>query len=370
MWNEGDPNPTSINPEGHFVATLTDRILSYRHTLQALGGFWSAEMALSGNQAYAEEWLENGLGRTIITYNDAQQRIWEGFVSEVEITIGEITFTHGPLLEAGNRVQGVYTTLITTTTPPSAGVRVVTPVVDVAESQRQYGLLEMILSLGNTTELRATQQVNTWAREHAMPKRTQRWSDSPQAIGITLRCLGFAHRLSAFVYLQTTNHGQQNLSAQLGDILDASPNSLFSSTNARLTTNTIEVDKFHGAGDDAWSLLQRYTAIGDADENRYLFGVYAHRRVVYEIAPTATEYMRRVFDRRRRVYRAYGGQLAPWDVVAGKWLDAADLSVAEETSRMFIETVTFEAPYTYNPTGGTVDKLPQLVARLGLADGI
>jgi len=97
IWSPGDPNPTSINPEKFLIENVTDRILSYRHRIQALGGFWTAEMSLSGNQEYAKEWLENGIGRTVVTYNDAQQRIWEGFVNEVEITIGEVTFVRGPL---------------------------------------------------------------------------------------------------------------------------------------------------------------------------------------------------------------------------------------------------------------------------------
>jgi len=117
-----------------------------------------------------------------------------------------------------------------------------------AESQRKYGILEKILSLGDKPESWAIQQVNTWIREHQEPKNSQRWGDAGNsaqrwgdagnsAISIILRCAGFVHRLSTSVYIQTLNHGQQNLSDQIKDILDAEPNRLFSSSNAEITEN-------------------------------------------------------------------------------------------------------------------------------------
>jgi len=96
------------------------------------------------------------------------------------------------------------------------------------------------------------------------------------------------------------------------------------------------VDKFHGKGDDSWTLLQKYTAIGDADENRYLFGVYGNRRAIYKPIPTDIEYTRGVFDRRRRIYIRYGGEIAPWDVLPGKWLEASDLDLSEGRLRIWI----------------------------------
>ncbi len=72
---------------------------------------------------------------------------------------------------------------------------------------------------------------------------------------------------------------------------------------------------------------------------------------------------------------AAGGFVDPWDVKVGEWIQFTDLDVCQTLSTdsfrddsrmMFIEGLSYTAPYTLQISGGKVDTLTQQLNKLGL----
>ena len=87
----------------------------YSHIINALGGYWSNSIKFFSERSNAEDWYDIGIGRDITCYNPSGNIIWNGFVNEIEVQLGTLTATRGPLINIANRVDLVYSTIDTST---------------------------------------------------------------------------------------------------------------------------------------------------------------------------------------------------------------------------------------------------------------
>jgi len=126
---------------GNWLFDVTGIQSSYSHTIQAVGGYWQANFTINDNQDNIEDWLADGLGRHIEVFNESQEMIWEGFVDEVSANLGALTVSRGMLLDIANRVSVVYTTVDTSTDPPTTGDQSETSVENDTTSQTKYGII-------------------------------------------------------------------------------------------------------------------------------------------------------------------------------------------------------------------------------------
>jgi len=90
---------------------LTKQVHRYWHTIEALGGYWSAEFTIRGNRNLVDDWLQDGIGKRILVFDGSLTCIWEGFVNQVIANYGPLAATRGPLLDIANRVWVVYSTI-------------------------------------------------------------------------------------------------------------------------------------------------------------------------------------------------------------------------------------------------------------------
>jgi len=340
----------------------------------AVGGYDKASFTINDEKNALEEWFEEGLGRHIECYNHAQNLIWEGFVNKVSINLGPLSASRGPLLDAPNRVFAVYSALDTTTNPPVRGERTKTAAANDTYAQELYGIIESIQSIGTATAVDAAQAQNTYLAENALPETTQATAGA-SGPSVTIECLGYYHWLKTYVYNQIANTGTQNLSVKLTAVLNAELNTIING-NMDITANTLQVEQFENSDKTAWALIKALVALGDATNARYLFGVWGGRRAIYEAAPTTEiTYQQHLADPAMRVKTMTETMVMPWDVLPGKWLFFPDFLIGRVQSIqrrrdprfMFIESVTFDAPWGLKMTGGKTDLAPQLLARLGLA---
>lgn len=363
--NVYEPLAVSTN----LVGTVT-RPIGYTHTIQALGGYWSASFSVSGGTFAMDDWLQGGIGRHLICYNRIRQ-VWEGFVNEVEIRHGGLTIRHGPLLDIGNRVKVSFSGVDITTTPPTVGTQVETDDADDTDSQVLYGIIPKVVA-GNEINADDAEQIRDSALiEMAYPKTSKDWTSgsSAETATVMIKCLGYVHML-LYPYNQTTFSGEQNASDKITNILNSDPNSLFDTTY--VTANTVQVPRYEYENTLAWPLIQDVVARGGTSNERWLFGIYNSREAHYEAAPTAIRYWHQLSDPAQRFRSMTEGDVPYPEIEAGEWLLFSDFLVGrgllEDDPRtdpraMFIEQVTFTAPNTLALKGGLTDKVPQMLAK-------
>lgn len=352
----------------------------YQHIIQAFGGYWSARFSIVANLNKIEDWIANGLGRHVEAYDDALGVMWEGFVNKVTANLGPLSVVRGPLLDVANRVRVAYSYVDNTTTPPTVGGRETTADTDDADSQTKYGIIPKVLSIGGADEANtgvASAVRDTYLEEHKLPKTTKSLNTGATAreLTATIEALGYVHWLNYPYNVGTT--GSINASAKIANVIAASPNLAwigFGSTNY-ITANTLQADAWEDEDRLALNVIKGATAMGDAAQARWLFGVYANRECWYYPAPTTLEYYQRLSDLGIQVETASGDRLKPWAVKPGKWLLFPDFLIGrtvpaalrDDPRAMFLESSQFSAPWDLTLKGGDLDTLPQLLAQYGLA---
>lgn len=361
---------------GAYRETLTDQLDSYQHEIRALGGYWTGTFTLKDRLTRIEDWLDRGLGRHIVTRDDALNVIWEGFVNRVSANLGPLSVVRGPLLEIANRVACVYSAIDATTSPPTLGLRVKTSTTNDTPSQAKYGIVQVLLSAAGMTATEAAQVRDTYLAEHVEPETSKSLSlGNTSEPSVTIECCGYVRWLDAYIFNQTAATGTQDLDEKIRNILTADPNDVISTDYSRIAANTLAVPKYENDDMRAWSLIKALVAEGDASDNRYLFGIYQDRQAVYAAAPTTIAYQQRLADPEQRFETLAGGIVKPWNILPGKWLFFPDLLIGksqpadlrEEPRAMFIESVTYSAPWGLSLSGGKLSAVDQRLARLGLA---
>jgi hypothetical protein len=362
--------------DGSDAWQLTLQIHRYQHTIAAMGGYWSASFTIRGGRHLADDWLQDGLGRHVQVYDDALVLIWEGFVDSLDVNYGPLSVVRGPLLDTANRVDLVYSTVeYDENGLPVVGTRVNTGEADDTDSQDLWGILPKILSTGGCDPDDAEAIRDTYLESHAVPATTKQWtSDARGQTSVTVNCLGYVHWLN-WAYNSTTT-GTDDADDKILAVLADSPNVAwldFGTLN--VDTNTLQVKMWEDEDNLAWSVIKGIVARGDASQNRWLFGVYGDLEAYYEAAPTDVEYQQRLSDPAVRVEYANGGEVYPWNVMPGRWIffpdfligQAPEADLADDPRAMFIEEVRYTMPWTLQLSGGTLDRVDQLMAQMGLS---
>lgn len=348
---------------------------SYSHVINALGGFWSASISFSAQQFYLENWYMNGLGRDITVYNDYLLPIWNGFVNKISIRLGSLAATRGPLMDIGNRVNLVFSTVDTTTDPPIVGIRESTGVVNDTDSQTKYGIIEKILSTGGANLTTAEQIRDVYLEENKEPETSEDITLGEMSQpSVTLECLGYVNLFELYTYTSTTT-GTRAYNDRIEDVLGADPNSIFSTDYINIVANAATVSRYDNDDRTAWQVIKGIISKGDTAYNRYTFGIYDDLKAHYAVAPTTIGYYHNITDRKQRIIDSVGQEVKPWNVRPAKWLQVPDWligrsqaggSLRDDPRNMFVESVRYMAPYGLSLSGNKIDTLPQVLGQLGL----
>ena len=358
---------------GGFIDRYHD-VINYTHTIQAFGGFDTCSFGVVESLSDLEDWFENGLGRIVRVFSETGSPMWEGFVDRVILSEGGLEVSRGPLLDIGNKVNVWYSSFDFGATPPIPGIRKETVAGDALESQAKYGIVYKIMSAAGVSDTNAVQLRNTYLIENSLPIVTSTYSFSNIPYSLQIECRGFAHWLT-YPYNKLTA-GFTTLSAKIIDLLGADPNSLISTDYSHIQTNTYILPFWEIDEQPAIGILKGLIALGDASENRYLFGIYEDRVAYYNVVPSSVEFFMRLGDPNRNVIDTHGSVIEPWQMRPGKWVCFTNfmpgftpegLTLREDPRNMFIESVEFTAPNQLALVGGKTTKLEQKLARYGLA---
>lgn len=362
---------------GAYLFDLSSSIASWSHTSQADGGYWAARAGLAGKQVDLEGWIERGLGRRIIAYDPELLVVWDGFVNAVNLNLGGLTYKLGPLLSIANYAYAVYSTVDTSVSPPAVGVRAVTAVQQSAASVAKYGRIEKVLSMGGATAANAAQLVLTYLNENAWPEATQTVTPGAgNAPAVSLELCGHTRWLETYHY-NTTGTGTTTSRARIIAAMGASPSITFSTDYGEMDANATAIPTEDASDKTAWDAIKAAVAPGDpADNARYTFGIYDNLKARYKKMPTEVEYVYHLAGGSQEIETPTGARVRPWDVRPAKWLFVPDFLIGrvvegtptrQDPRNIFIESVTFTAPYGISINGGKVATLPQALAKLGLA---
>lgn len=361
-----------------YVDDLTGKVNSYEHEIAAMGGYWSAKIQMVDKQIALENWYESGLGRRIVTTSPDGEVIWEGFVNEISLSLGGLSIKLGPLTGIANKVKLVYSTFDTSASAPVTGIRAETAYSQDTPSQAKYGILTHVLSSGGATSTTAAAIVSEYLRIYKDPEVDQErtFSGGGSAPSMTLDCLGYVHFLDTYKYNQTASSGTMNLSAKINAVIAAEPNNFINHATGNIASNTVAVPQYENDDKTAWSIIKELASLGDASDNKYIFGVYENRTCYYNAIPTSADYFQHLADPGQRILTDTGQIVMPWQVLPGRWIMARDLLIGrvadsvliEDDPRvMFVESVNYTIPNKVNLRGSKVRRLDQKLAKLGLA---
>jgi len=357
------------------VGSYSADITAYQQLVSAWIGYDSASITITGPLVEIEDWIERGLGRHVEIYNPALVKIWEGVVNLIGVGAGPLAQTVGPLLDIGNRASVMYAPILDATVdPPVVGTTQPTTIAENADSQARYGIIEKVLSGGTSTTDDAERYRDTYLNEHAWPESgetvTPGGGSEPS---VRLDCLGYGAFLGAYAY-NTTTTGTTTASVKVQAVLAADPNGLFSTDYTGIETNGYLVPAYEGDNAYADSVIKSIVALGDINDDRWLFGIYNDRKAQYNEVPTDVAYYHRLSDPAQRIATPSGTLVYPWDVKPGRWLFILDWltgrtepSVRRRDLRyIFIESVEYTAPFDLRINGHKIGKLSQLLAKQGL----
>ncbi len=355
------------------LGDITDSITGWSHTSGAVGGYLTATASINESRAVIDEWLETGLGRWITLYDEGANICWRGFVDQINANIGGLQIQRGPLTGIANRVHMVYSTVDTSTTPPTMGVRATTAQTNDTTSQAKYGIWQKVLSTGGSTAADATQLQAMYLQEYAQPSTTKTLSPGGGGLNMSLQLKGAWYWMG---YLATyTTTGTVNLSARLQATLALDPNALFSTDYSQITANTYQVPAYQTDDKTAQKYISELLNPGDAAFNRYTAGFYNSEVMYYQPVPTVIEYQYSLSDPAQEITIPSGTTVTPWAVLPAKWLTIPDLMVGrvpdtdlrDDPRNLFIEQVTYTAPYSVQINGSKVGTLAQVLAQKGLS---
>lgn len=364
----------SYVPTGRLMDNLAEQIDSYNQTLTASGGYWQAGFTINDRIDKCEDWLNEGLGWHIETYSPALDRVWEGFVNRIILSVGGFTVTRGPLLNVANRVSVSYSRVDRSVSPTCSGIKFTTAVTNNTASQDAYGIIEKKLSIGNTVPANAAQIQATYLIENAWPETSKSLSSGgAQQPFVKVECLGYIHFLKAYIYNQIINTGTMALDLKIQAIL-VDPNGLFSTDYSQITANPFLVKQYEDNDSTAWAVIKDLVSVGDAASVRYTLGMYNDRIVEYTAMPTTLTYQQRLADPAQSIETILGTPVEYYEVRPAQWLFFPDFLTGltptvgprNDPRALFIENVKYIAPATISINGSKVGTLNQQLAQLGL----
>lgn len=358
------------------VTILDTNISGYSHTVSANGGYDTMSVTISDDRLSLDEWIERGVGRHIEVYNFAGQVCWEGFVNSVNAQIGGQQLTIGPLMEIGNRVSVAYSPVDYATTPPTVGAKTVTIIEENLTSQAIYGIIEKVLNGGRVTDEDAELIRDTFLAERAFPETSSTMSfGSMSQPTLSLECLGYWHWTNAYVFNDTTT-GVAYVDDRIEDILDSNPNTgMFTMLDIDENLSIVPTESLEDKL--AMAHLKEILALGGASDQRYTLGIYENGSVYYKEIPSEPFYKTTLSDQGQRVTTYEGALVYPWDIRPAQWLFVSDALIGrytdttnyyEDPRYMFIEKVSYTAPWGLTLSGSRTGTFDQLLAKMGLGD--
>lgn len=378
-------NPVVDSGMGQYAA-LTSKVESLTFTSDAQGGYLSAEVTLSVDRTKAFDLLSSALGKRLIVQSpltaDASLIAWEGMVHSIFVDDGASPITR-TLASTYNRVEVVYATVDTSTTPPTVGAQARTAQADNASNQALYGIRHLVYPIGGASAANAValrdSLLNQYARARASAQTIRRGGNAGSEGGVlvTITAVGFIETLDKRIWRTTAATATATLDTLIKAILTG-VGQFVNSDQSNIAANTYSRTQYFDQDVTAKRTIDLLCAMGDgATGRRSYFGIYENRKPFYFVEPTAPAYVALRLDGREIIRDATTGAEVPFFLVKpGRIIkfadfvpDAVSYNTALDDVRAFlIGSVRYTAPNLIELTPVTKDASQLTIVRMGLSE--
>ncbi len=376
---------------GAYIRSLDSEVSSYSHTISVVGGFLSASMAINSSISESEDWIANGLGRHIVAYGLGGEVVWEGFVDNISVNMGNITIDRGRLTEICNRCSTIYTPIIDYDPEgnPITGTEVTSVVADNESSVRKYGIWEQVVSGGTLIEDRdpitnltpAEFLRNTYLEDHKEPEISHSpilVTEGGSEVTITIECKGYIEWLTYIYNNNIEAPFTTDVTTKITTVLAEDPNSIISTIISSIDYNGILIGMPEDSSRTAIEIISEAVELGGSNSNRWIFGIYENRIPHFHAFSSAIDYYYYISKSNQVILNLSEVEVEPWNIRPGKIIFIPDTYLGgfqpttdfhTDPRIMYLEEITFTAPKTINLQGKRVHKFEQLQKQLGLTGG-
>lgn len=336
------------------------------YTISAEYGYDSCQFTLTGDMDYLRGWFRAGLVRDVIWRSPNGRTIWNGYVRSMQLREGGLSRSKS-IAPMANRIYYVYSSLDTTTNPPTVDEQK-TITVNNTTSQDSYGIKTATVSGGQISDTAAAIEADTILTEASRIKIDEVMTfGRGQPPSLSVRCVGYAHMMDWFNYSQVGKSGDDDISTIIGLVLVADPNSVISTSGTNIDENTTQAETYYNGDRPAWRVIRDLTMRGGAANNRWIAGVYGGRGLVYKQAETIDTrwnpltankhltYQKNPADPGDRIFDEAGREIEPWDAMP----DRLFFTVGYGGQPLYIEQVVFNAPYQLQTKSSDINPLRQ-----------
>lgn len=315
--------PVYFKPSFGGVPLLSIPILTllppteYRHTIADAFGFESMQATYVTTPETALEWFAEGLMRTVVVPGPDAGTVWEGFVSGVEIRIGQETRSIA-IETMANRITVLYTTVLGTPGTTS-------PVSD-ADSQAAYGVKDRVETLAAST---ATAAANKAARILAQLKQPRAVATSGAATGeisgdaqLVITATGWYETLG-WVVTSRSSTTSTSTTTQVGDLLATSGigigavNAFLSPSTELIVSSGVSDTEYIAANTTYREKFEALLGQGNSGGNGLSWGVAEGRLFYVDLSletsgPTDVQLRRKLGE--GRILDKYNTPVAWWSI--------------------------------------------------------
>lgn len=367
---------------------LAESIGQYSHVIANNIGFQNASFSMSLSYAAAIRYYNDVLGFFFDVYDHNIDQVFEGIINKVTIQSGGLTAVNGPLFDSTNRTAFAFTPLYIVSPAMIRGDQQFTTIVENTDAQLKYGIIERIISAGEAlVDLaagynEAEQARDTFITENAYPARDSLSFaiDSGTAVTLTFEVIGFQKYLEYYIYndatIGTVTISSNPATSKLQMVINADPNGIFVIDNTKIESNVTIVSQQEDQDRTAMAIINGMLTLGDGSFNRYIFGVYEDRTIIYRAVPDYIMYQARVFNDANIIEKFADDSLVmPWNVRPGNWIVFSDFFISDKIQStpqrndpryMFIETVSYSIPFGLQINGARISEISQMLAQMGL----
>ena len=310
--------PTTNNP-----VNIAGRVESYQDAIHDRFGYESAQVAWKPTRSEVLEWLRpDHLMRPVEVYSPLGNKMWEGFLSEIVLTIGhkKISYTIGTM---ANRVIVHYDT--------DAGGLGATTTYSNTASIALFGTKDRLLNASKVSATAAANRAQTALAEVAFPKSKQASQAGTGSGGDIALTLTFAGWYSTLDWLLTTNASTSSTvtSTQVTSLLTAynGTNNWFSTSTASITATGLSDTEFIDADTTYRDKIETLLAHGNSSQQLLAWGVYDNRAFSIQTSARATPSTITYYESAQSglIFDAYGNVVPAWDVRPNAMAQVVDL---------------------------------------------
>ncbi len=330
----------NIIPNGNLIPN------SYNHEIRAIGGYWNSGFSLIQKQKeYLQDYLYNGLGRLVQSYSETGVLVWEGLITKMILRTTDKILA----VSLDNMVNRVWARHLVATDAHLTK----STIKNNTDSQNRYGIKEKVLQGEVATLSLANQAAQAYLDIYANPRKPAISHTGTGQIRLDVFCSGYFTTLDWQRYNQTAIQGVQNANLEIQAIIDVGGQYV---SSTQLEKNTTQISREYDRDVSSGGAITAIARAGDANNKRYIVGMYENRILVYEQVldvDTSPELIKYAARGKSIIELGTGRKLEASEIRPNNWIKSEDVygsqiprsaTTTQDPRLSFVEQVQYRDP--------------------------